>query len=81
MIYLFPTQHARSLCSEHLKDKNIKVLLLAMIRYQSNLKSDELRGLEKFEQSLDIALEMQENNEKWLQQRSDAFVAALEKYI
>lgn len=52
-----------------------------MIRYQSNLKSDELRGLEKFEQSLDIALEMQENNEKWLQQRSDAFVAALEKYI
>lgn len=52
-----------------------------MINYQPNLKSHEFRGLEKFRDSLDMALEMRDNNEIWLQQRSDAFVAALKKYI
>lgn len=70
-----------SLCSEKLNARNIKVLLLAMINYQPNLKSHEFRGLEKFKDSLDMALEMRDNNAKWLQQRSDAFIAALKKYI
>lgn len=70
-----------SLCSEKLNARNIKVLLLAMINYQPNLKSHEFRGLEKFRDSLDMALEVRNNNEIWLQQRSDAFIAALKKYI
>lgn len=67
--------------SEKLSAKNIKLLMISMIKYQPNLRSQEFRGLKKFEDSLEMVLETRDNNEAWLHQRADAFIAALRKYI
>lgn len=70
-------------CSDKLIAQQVKTLVLLLVESDTIKKEklQELKGLKKFEEPLDIALEMRKVNQNWLQKRAEDFIRVLTKYI